>query len=212
MSKTSKTTSKPPTASAAKADDSTKDLVVRAKVGDRSAENELVRRSLPRLRRFAHGRLPPAVRNGYDTEDIVQDSILQTLQRLPAFDPARPGGLQAYLRVALQNKVKDAVRRRARFGSLGDVAEPVDRRPSPYDAVEEKEMVARQEAVLNRLRQSDRALLVARIELGYDYAHIARLFGKPSPDAARVAVHRARHRAVDAAKSVQGPGSSEPEP
>ena len=65
---------------------------------DRSAENEIVRRSLPRLRRFAHGRLPPAVRNGYDTEDIVQDSILQTLQRLPAFDPARPGGLQAYLR------------------------------------------------------------------------------------------------------------------
>ena len=163
MSKTSKTTSKPPTASAAKAakaDDSTKDLVVRAKVGDRSAENELVRRSLPRLRRFAHGRLPPAVRNGYDTEDIVQDSILQTLQRLPAFDPARPGGLQAYLRVALQNKVKDAVRRRARFGSLGDVAEPVDRRPSPYDAVKEKELAARQDAVLKRLRPSDRESVV----------------------------------------------------
>ncbi len=76
-------TSKPPTTSAAKADDSTKDLVLRAKVGDRLAENEIVRRSLPRMRRFAHGRLPPAVRNGYDTEDIVQDSLLQTLQRLP---------------------------------------------------------------------------------------------------------------------------------
>jgi RNA polymerase sigma-70 factor, ECF subfamily len=193
-------TSKPPTTSAAKADDSTKDLVLRAKVGDRSAENEIVRRSLPRLRRFAHGRLPPAVRNGSDTEDIVQESLLQTLQRLPGFDPARPGGLQAYLRVALQNKVKDAVRRRARFSSLGDVAEPVDRRPSPYDAVKEKELVARQEAVLNQLRPSDRALLVARIELGYDYAQIARLFGKPSADAARVAVHRALRRAVDAAK------------
>ena len=205
-------TSKPPTTSAAKADDSTKDLVLRAKVGDRSAENEIVRRSLPRLRRFAHGRLPPAVRNGSDTEDIVQESLLHTLQRLPGFDPARPGGLQAYLRVALQNKVKDAVRRRARFSSLGDVAEPVDRRPSPYDAVKEKELVARQEAVLNQLRPSDRALLVARIELAYNYAQIARLFGKPSPDAARVAVHRALRRAVDAAKSVQGPGSAEPEP
>ena len=203
-------TSKPPTTSAAKADDSTKDLVLRAKVGDRSAENEIVRRSLPRLRRFAHGRLPPAVRNGSDTEDIVQESLLHTLQHLPGFDPARPGGLQAYFRVALQNKVKDAVRRRARFSSLGDVAEPVDRRPSPYDAVKEKELVARQEAVLNQLRPSDRALLVARIELGYDYAQIARLFGKPSADAARVAVHRALRRAVDAAKLVQGPGSVEP--
>ena len=130
----------------------------------------------------------------------MQESLLHTLQHLPGFDPARPGGLQAYLRVALQNKVKDAVRRRARFSSLGDVAEPVDRRPSPYDAVKEKEMVARQEAVLNQLRPSDRALLVARIELGYDYAQIARLFGKPSADAARVAVHRALRRAVDAAK------------
>ncbi len=80
------------------------------------------------------------------------------------------------------------------------MAEPVDRRPSPYDAVKEKELVARQEAVLNQLRPSDRALLVARIELGYDYAQIARLFGKPSADAARVAVHRALRRAVDAAK------------
>ena len=69
-----------------------------------------------------------------------------------------------------------------------------------YDAVKEKELVARQEAVLNQLRPSDRALLVARIELGYNYAQIARLFGKPSPDAARVAVHRALRRAVDAAK------------
>ena len=86
--------SKSRTRTSAKAGDSTAELVLKAKVGDRSAENEIVRRSLPRLKRFAHGRLPSRVRHGYDTEDIVQDSMLHTLQRLSTFDPTRPGGLQ----------------------------------------------------------------------------------------------------------------------
>ena len=180
MPKASKT-SKPRTRPSAKAGDSTAELVLKAKVGDRSAENEIVRRSLPRLKRFAHGRLPSRVRHGYDTEDIVQDSMLHTLQRLSTFDPTRPGGLQAYLRVAIQNRVRDECR------------------PSPFDQAREKELARRQHLALESLRPADRSLLVARIDLGYDYKQIARLFDKPSPDAARVAVHRALRRAVNAA-------------
>jgi RNA polymerase sigma-70 factor (ECF subfamily) len=202
--------SKSRTISSSKATDSTEDLVLKAKVGDRSAQNEIVRRSLPRLRRFAHGRLPSRVRHGFDTEDLVQDSMLHTLQRLSSFDPTRPGGLQAYLRVAIQNRVRDECRRRARFGSLEELAELTDAGPSPFEKVNEEQIVRRQQAAIERLRPADRALLVARIELGYDYKQIARLFDKPTPDAARVAVHRALRRAVDAATDQSPGGQRQP--
>ena len=80
-----------------------------------------------------------------------------------------------------------------------DLPEVVDKGPSPFDEAQEKEIASRQEAAMQRLRPADRALLVARIELGYDYKQLARLFGRPTPDAARVAVHRALRRALDAA-------------
>lgn len=182
--------------------DSTEDLVIKAKVGDHSAANEIVRRNLPRLRRFAHGRLPSRLRNGFDTEDIVQDSLLNTLQRIASFDTSRPGGLQAYLRVAIQNRVRDACRRRVPIGSSEALAEVIDKAPSPFDRAREKEVAELQQAALSRLRPADRALLVARIEMGYDYKQLARLFGKPTPNAARVAVFRALSRLVDTATAA----------
>ena len=190
--------SRPRAATSSKAVDSTEALVIRAKVGDRSAENEIVRRNLPRLRRFAHGRLPSRVRHGCDTEDIVQDSLLHTLQRISSFDTTRPGGLQAYLRVAIQNRVRDECRRRLPIGSSEELADVIDKAPSPFDKASEKEIAERQQAALEQLRPADRALLMARIEMGYDYKQLARLFGKPTPDAARVAVHRALRRLVAA--------------
>ena len=44
-------------------------LVVRARGGDRAALDELCLRYLPRLRRWAHGRLPAWTRQAIDTED-----------------------------------------------------------------------------------------------------------------------------------------------
>jgi len=184
--------------------DPTAELVIRAKGGDRSAENEIVRRNLPRLKRFAHGRLPSGARTRGDTEDLVQDSMLHTLQRLPAFDPSKPGGLQAYLRVAIRNRIRDECRRLRLQPAAEELAEAVDAGPSPFETLREKEIAAQQQAAMRGLRPTDRALLVARMDLGYDYKQIARLFGKPTPDAARVAVARALRRAADAAN--RGPG------
>ncbi len=47
------------------------------------------------------------------------------------------------------------------------------------------------EAALQRLRESDRELIVARVELGLDYREIAELLGRPSVGAVRVAISRA---------------------
>lgn len=200
-------TSRPRPPSSPKTRDSTQDLVLKAKVGDRSAENEIVRRNLPRLRRFAHGRLPARLRNACDTEDIVQDSLLKTLQRISTFDTTRPGGLQAYLRTAIQNRVRDEYRRRVPLASSDELTEVADKAPSPFDRAREREIATRQQAALSHLRPADRALLVARIDMGYDYKQLARLFGKPTPNAARVAVHRALQRAIEAAAKPPIPPS-----
>src|SRR5438105_1853267 len=55
-------------------------LVRRAHDGDTTAINELFVRYLPRLQRWAHGRLPSWARGSLDTHDLVQDTFMQVLQ------------------------------------------------------------------------------------------------------------------------------------
>jgi RNA polymerase sigma-70 factor (ECF subfamily) len=48
-----------------------------------------VQRYLPRLRRWATGRLPPAARGLLDTEDIVQETIVKTIRNIDHIDAQR---------------------------------------------------------------------------------------------------------------------------
>src|SRR5262245_49147049 len=63
------------------------DLVLRARAGDQQAAEQLCARYLPRLRRWAHGRLPNSARNALDTQDLVQETLIHVLRQLPNFDP-----------------------------------------------------------------------------------------------------------------------------
>src|SRR5262245_47225133 len=63
-------------------DEPTIELVVRAQSGDRHAVEALLQRSIPQLKRWAHGRLPAAARNTLDTGDLVQETVLHVLRRL----------------------------------------------------------------------------------------------------------------------------------
>ena len=49
----------------------------------------------------------------------------------------------------------------------------------------------------DELRDEERELIVARIEMGLTYAELAQATGKPSMDAARMAVSRALVRLVE---------------
>jgi RNA polymerase sigma-70 factor (ECF subfamily) len=69
-------------------DEPTLELVVRARAGDRAAVEALLQRCLPSLKRWAHGRLPPAARGSLDTGDLVQEAALHALRRLDVFDCA----------------------------------------------------------------------------------------------------------------------------
>lgn len=167
-------------------------LLLRAQSGDEAARNELCARYLPRLRRWAHGRLPIWAREHLDTEDLVQDTLLQSVRRLEGFSPRHERAFCAYVCEALRNRLRDAVRRAARrpAGEPLPEHEPAAG-PSPLELAVGEQTLRQYESALQRLKESDRELIVAKVELGLDYGEIADLLGKPSFGAARVAVSRA---------------------
>jgi RNA polymerase sigma-70 factor, ECF subfamily len=167
-------------------------LLVRAQRGDGAARNELCARYLPRLRRLAHGRLPSWARQHLDTEDLVQDTLLQTVRRLDDFTPHHERAFFAYVCQALDNRLKDALRsanRRPAVEPLGDEHAASD--ASPLEQAVSQQAVDRYHAALERLAPIERDLVLARVELGLPYAEVAELLGKSSPAAARMATSRA---------------------
>jgi RNA polymerase sigma-70 factor (ECF subfamily) len=172
--------------------DSSLTLLERARAGDRAALDALVARYLPRLQRWASGRLPRWARDLADTQDLVQETLLQTFQRIEAFDSRGEGALQAYLRQAVVNRIRDELRRAKRRPSKNELdsqAEGSDR--SPLEEAIGQQAIERYERALASLRREDRELVVARIELGYTYPEMAELLRKPTANAARMAAERA---------------------
>src|SRR5438876_589565 len=55
------------------------ELLRRVQAGDSVALNDLCARYLPRLRKWAHGRLPALTRASLDTQDLVQDTLTQVI-------------------------------------------------------------------------------------------------------------------------------------
>lgn len=178
--------------------DSTVELLNRAREGDGSALEALFARCLPPLRRWARGRLPTAARGALDTQDLVQDTVLNALRRLDRFEARHEGALQAYLRQAVMNRIRDEVRkivRRPVAAELRD-SQPAEA-ASPLDIAIGRQGVERYEAALQRLRASDREAIIGRLELQYDYEELAGILGKSNANAARVAVTRALARLLE---------------
>jgi RNA polymerase sigma factor (sigma-70 family) len=176
------------------------DLIALAQRGDRSALSALLLRHVPILRRWAHGKLPRWARAFGDTADLVQEAVLNTLRRLDQFEAKGEKALQGYLRLAVQNRIIDVLRRselRTRAGEVtGD--EPDHSQPSPLALVITAQEQERYRAALGTLKNDDQTLIVGRLELGYSYEQLALVMGKSSPDAARVALRRALARLVEA--------------
>ena len=178
--------------------DRTLELVERVKAGDTEALETLCARFLPPLRRWASGRLPRWTRDLMDTDDLVQETLLRAVNRMPSFESRHEGALLAYLRQAVMNRIRDEVRRTGR----SPVATPLDdnqqdRAASPLDLAIGQEAVERYEAALARLRPEEREAVVMRVELEWSYLEIARATGKPSVDAARMTVSRALVRLAE---------------
>ena len=183
-------------------DEPTIELVVRAREGDRLAVEALLQRSIPSLRRFAHGRLPAAARGSLDTGDLVQETVLHVLKRLDTFEPRHVGAMQAYLRQSVINRIRDEVRRIGRHPTPVDLPEDLASEvPSPLEEAVRAEAYDRYRAVLVQLSPRDREMVVARIEAQWNLAEIAQRFNMRTVDGARMAVTRALRRLMDRLKT-----------
>lgn len=176
-------------------------LLARARAGEQDALDTLFARYLPPLRRWASGRLPRWARDISDTQDLVQDTLLQTFKRMDAFEPRSEGALQAYLRQAVMNGIRDELRRRSRRPGAEPLdSQQIDTTPSPLELAIGQEAVERYEAALQTLRDEDREAVIGRLELGLTYEELADALGKSSADAARKVAQRALVKLIEAMK------------
>ena len=180
-------------------DDPTQVLLDGAKEGREDAVNILLERYGPRLRRWATGRLPGHARHIDDTEDLVQDVLVQALNHVDHFEQRHEGAFHSYLRTAILNRIRNRVRH---AGVRDRAEEPVAEgyRPprSPLEELIGSEALERYESALATLRESDRELVVARIEMDCSYEELAQMTDRPSANAARMACKRALMRLAQA--------------
>ena len=115
--------------------ESTTYLIERVKAGDRDALDRLFARHAAPLRRWATGRLPRWARQLSDTDDLVQDALVQTFKKNPRTSShAEWARCQGYLRQAVLNRLRDELRRRARMPEMAEMtAVEIESGDSPLD-------------------------------------------------------------------------------
>jgi RNA polymerase sigma-70 factor (ECF subfamily) len=181
---------------------STADLFRRARAGDRTALNALYDRIWTVLCRVAHGRLPKCARGLTDTQDIVQNAMVNALKAINTFEPQYPGAFLAYMHRCVINEVNTQVRKAMRRPSAGPV--PVDLPvvgPSPYDHAEGNDTRELYEYALTKLSEEDQQIIIMRVEMGFSYMEIARLLNI-QVNAARMRVARALVRLAEVMKKL----------
>ncbi len=161
------------------------------KSGDKSAREELFRRSLPMLRRFAHGRLPHYRRDTAETEDLVQVTLIRALNRIDDFESRGRGAFFAYLRTIMMNAVREEIRK---HGRKPDTTESVDKSLAAEDSVVASaigmDTLDAYEKALSELKQDFREAIILHVEFDLSYAEVALELDLPSADAARMRIKR----------------------
>jgi RNA polymerase sigma factor (sigma-70 family) len=179
--------------------DSTFELIERVRGGDKDALERLVARHSAPLRRWVSGRLPRWARDLADTDDLVQDTLIRTFKRIETFEHRGAGALQAYLRQAVMNRLRDELRRKARAPVKVDWEDfELEAPGSPLEDAIGSEAAGRYQAALAGLTEEDREAIIGRVEMQYSYSDLADMLGRPTPEAARKAVQRALLRLAQA--------------
>jgi RNA polymerase sigma-70 factor, ECF subfamily len=175
--------------------ETTVELLELAKGGNSQALDRLLERCVPALRRWAHGRLPLTARSLNDTADIVQDTVMSAMRHLEAFESRHQGALQAYLRRAVMNRIRDVIRQHKRRPEISGLSEGIeDEATSPLESAIGAENLERYELALERLKAPDREAIIGRLEMLYSYEELATVLNRRTAAAARMAVTRAMKR------------------
>jgi RNA polymerase sigma-70 factor (ECF subfamily) len=177
---------------------STASLLTRLRGGQDSAREELFRRCLPLLKRFARGRLPRQRRDLAETDDLVQVTLLRALNNVERFEARGQGAFFAYLRQIMLNAIREEIRRHA---SRPEHTANLDAAPAAPDsvlanAVGEQTLEAYEQG-LQQLGEKQREAVILRVEFDMSYPEIALELDCPSTDAARMLVARGLQRLAE---------------
>lgn len=179
----------------------TTELLHQAKLGDPAALDALMTRYLPRLYRWASGRLPMHARSLMDTSDLIQETLMKAIEALDGFESRGPGSFHAYMRQAIQNRILDQLRwARRRAGSVEVSEDLVDHEPLPLENAIGADLMARYENARSKLAPDEQLFLHLRAELDFSYEEIAAIMSRPSRDAARMGVQRAVRKLAEILK------------
>ena len=178
--------------------ESTARLLARIRAGNEAARNQLLARCIPLLTRWAHRRLPHQSRELLDTNDVVQMTLIRSLNNLDSFEPRHEGAFMAYLRRISQNVICDEIRRVGRRPQSRPLDEAVPSiQPTPLEDAMGADALGRYERSLSRLTPMQQEALVLSIEFGCSPEEIAIATGRASTDAARVFIARALVRLAE---------------
>ncbi len=125
-------------------DESSVDLLLKAKSGDDEALERLLARYLPRLRRWTSCRLPMALRTLLDSGDLVQEAIISALPHLKTLEIRTERALWVYLKQVVRYRIIDLNKRSHRRPARQEFpADTPVTGPSPLDAAIGAEAVKR---------------------------------------------------------------------
>ncbi len=168
-------------------------ILARFQAGDAEALNQLWTRYLPRLKRWAHARIPASGRHLGDTDDMIQDVFVRSLARMRSLTDRGPRTLCAYFKTAILNRIRD-VSRHVRVHPVPEALDPerqLELGPSPLEEAVGRETLDLYERAIERLSETDQDIIRAHVELGLSDTELAEVMDRPSPDAARMARGRA---------------------
>ena len=168
--------------------DSTTTLIQRVRGGDLEARDALLKRCLPIVQKWAHGRLPRFARTIAETDDLVQVTLIKAVDSIPNLKSTVGASFWAYVHRILLNKVRDEIRsHKAHPTELYDGVGENHLLNLPDAASYESELEF--ERTLAKLPQRQQALIVMRTEFGLSYSEIAAEVNS-TPDAVRMMISR----------------------
>ena len=161
-------------------------LFHQAKDGDGDAMERLYGRIIPRLQRFAQGRVPRAARRISDTQEVVQEIVCKSLDRMEDFVPQNEGALMRYLRKAVMNRIRDLGRRKVRDQGLDESPAVCSPELSPVEAAAGKETYQLYEQAREELPDDQKQAVTMHIELGYNHHELGKALDRSSEAARKV--------------------------
>jgi len=170
-----------------------RDLTALAARGEATAIESLLEQIRPMVVRYCRARLVQISGHYHVADDVAQEVCMAVLSALPRYrDMGRP--FASFVFGIASHKVADAMRNAARLAiPTEDLPDGPDSGPGPEETVVAFIEAERARALLARLPENQRELLVLRVVTGMSAEETGHALGM-SPGAVRVAQHRALAR------------------